>query len=138
MSYFNSNEFKEEFNVTLNYCTRISDSSHKNVISDIIKNKYLLDEEISDNINDNIILNKICMKNIERNFGGLVNSIKEFKSYFNELLNADKKNDNIKEYELLKCLKDSLFDNDCRYLLMISDSSMSRDILNYMLDEINN
>ena len=110
----------------------------RNVISDIIKNKYLLDEEISDNINDNIILNKICMKNIERNFGGLVNSIKEFKSYFNELLNADKKNDNIKEYELLKCLKDSLFDNDCRYLLMISDSSMSRDILNYMLDEINN
>ena len=110
----------------------------KNVISDIIKNKKLLEEENCDNINDNKILIKICMKNIERNFGGLENSINEFKYYFTELFNTDKEYDNIKEYELLKCLKDSLFDNDSRYLLMISDSSMSRDILNSMLEEINN
>ena len=40
------NEFKEELNVTLNYCTRISDSSHKNVISDIIPMalKYDIDD----------------------------------------------------------------------------------------------
>ena len=107
----------------------------KNVICDIIKNKNLLEEE---NANYNQALNKICMKNIERNFGGLDNSINEFKLYFNELYNVDKKYEYIKEYELLKCLKDSLYDKESRYLLMISDSSISRDILNSMLNEINN
>ena len=106
----------------------------KNVISDIIKNKKLLE----DNNNNNETLYRICLKNIERNFGGLENSINEFKSYFIELLNGDRKDENIKEYELLNCLRDSLYDNESRYLLMISDSSISKDILNCMLDEINN
>ena len=107
----------------------------KNVISDIIKKKNILDKNHD---NDKEILNKICLKNIERNFGGLENSIEEFKTYFIELLNYEKKCENSKEYELLDCLKDSLYDNESRYLLMISDSSISKDILNCMIDEINN
>ena len=105
----------------------------KNVISDIIKNQNLLKGN-----NEDEILYKICMKNIERNFGGLENSINEFKLYFNELFNQEKKLDNLKEYELLECIKDNLYDKDSRYLLMISDSSISKDILNCMINEINN
>ena len=110
----------------------------KNVISDIIKDRQKLEENINDNILYNEKLNRICMKNIERNFGGLDNSINEFKSYFIKLLNVEKMDEFIKEYDLLKCLKDSLYDNESRYLLMISDSSISKDILNSMLNEINN
>ena len=106
----------------------------KNIMSDIIKNKKILE----DDKNSNELINKICMKNIERNFGGLENSVNEFKSYFNKLLNVNIINENNQEYELLDCLKNSLYDNESRYLLMISDSSLSKDILNFMLDEINN
>ena len=139
-AYYNYIEYKKLNNDSNKFFHGSRDfySLIKNVISDIIKNKKILDEEISDNINNNKILYKICMKNIERNFGGLENSINEFKYYFNKLLNNEKKFENNKEYELLDCLKDSIFDNDSRYLLMISDSYMSRDILNSMLEEINN
>jgi hypothetical protein len=102
----------------------------KNFISDIIKNKKKLEEDK----NKSDLLYEMCMENIERNFGGLKNSVNEFKSYFNKLLNVNAKN---KQYELLDCLRNSLYDNESRYLLMISDSSLSKDILNYMLDEIN-
>ena len=105
----------------------------KNVISDIIIIQNSLKGD-----NDDEILYKICMKNIERNFGGLENSINEFKSYFNELFNQEKKLEHLKEYELLECIKDNLYDKDNRYLLMISDSSISKDILNCMINEINN
>ena len=105
----------------------------KNVMSDIIKSQNILKGN-----NDDEILYKICMKNIERNFGGLENSINEFKSYFNELYNQEKKLENLKEYELLECIKENLYDKDSRYLLMISDSSISKDILNCMINEINN
>lgn len=105
----------------------------KNVIADIIKNQNKLIEN-----NDDEILYKICIKNIERNFGGLENSINEFKSYFNVLFNQEKKLDNLKEYELLESIKNNLYDKDSRYLLMISDSSISKDILNSMINEINN
>ena len=105
----------------------------KNVISDIIKSQNILKGN-----NDDEILFKICMKNIERNFGGLENSINEFKSYFNELFYQEKKLENLKEYELLECIKDNLYDKDSRYLLMISDSFISKDILNCMINEINN
>ena len=125
----NKNDENKYFHGSRDYYSLI-----KNVISDIIKNITLLNKNDD---NDKELLKKICMKNIERNFGGLENSIEEFKSYFIELLN-ERNNKNIKEYELLHCLKDSLYDNESRYLLMISDSSISKDLLNCMIDEINN
>ena len=38
----------------------------------------------------------------------------------------------------MECIKENLYDKDSRYLLMISDSSISKDILNCMINEINN
>ena len=106
----------------------------KTVIIDIINNKNL---EENDNINNEKELLNICVRNIERNFDGLENSVKEFKSYFFELFNNNLEYNN-KEFELLKCLKESIYDTESRYLLMISESSLSKDILTYMLEEINN
>ena len=80
---------------------------------------------------------KLCMKNIERNFGGLENSSLEFKSYFIRLFN------NIQDFpineneNLLEYLKENLYDTKSRYLLLISENSISKDILKYMIEEIN-
>jgi hypothetical protein len=57
----------------------------KCVISDIIKNKENLEFIHQENPKDFLL--KLCMKNIERNFGGLENSSLEFKSYFIQLFN---------------------------------------------------
>ena len=110
-------------------------SLNKTLIVDIIKKENLLRKE--GNIDQNELFD-ICLRNIERNFGGLDNSINEFKYYFYKIFNANIKYDINSRYELLKCLKDSIYDSESRYLLMISDSSLGLDILNYMLEEINN
>ena len=107
----------------------------KNVISDIIKNKEKLEDIGGENEKD--ILLKICMKNIERNFGGLDCSVLDFKSKFIILF------ENIQNFQiyhqdnLLGYLKESLYDTESRYLLLISESSISEDILKYMIEEIN-
>ena len=108
----------------------------KTITIDIKDNKELLAENIN-NIEQDELYN-IAMINIERNFGGLKNSVNEFKYYFNKLFNIDKKYESNNRYELLKCLKNSIYDPDSRYLLMISDSFLSKDILYFMLEEINN
>ena len=107
----------------------------KCVISDIIKNKENLEFKNNENPNDFVL--KLCMKNIERNFGGLENSSIELKSYFIQLFNniidfPIYDNDNLLEY-----LKENLYDTKSRYLLLISENSISKDILKYMIEEIN-
>ena len=108
----------------------------KNVISDIIKNKEKLENKSKED--EYNILFDICSKNIDRNFGGLENSSVEMKSNFIELFNHDISRFNIGvDYDLLGALKESLYDLDGRYLLLISDSSISENILKYMIEEIN-
>ena len=107
----------------------------KTVMADIIKKENLID---NNNIIDQNELFDICLKNIERNFGGLENSVNDFKYYFLKLFNDNVKYEDNKQYELLKCLRESIYDTESRYLLMISDSSLSIDILTYMIEEINN
>ena len=108
----------------------------KGVISDIIKNKEKLDNIYNKDNRTDILLN-ICMKNIERNFGGLENTIVEFKGYFIELFNEIVNFPIYTDDNLLEYLKENLYDTKSRYLLLISDSSLSQDILKSMIEEIN-
>ena len=84
-------------------------------------------------------LYEICLRNIERNFGGLEDTINEFKSIFCEIFNNGPKETQFSNnYDILTYLQENLYDNSSRYLLMILDSFVSQDILFYMLEEINN
>ena len=107
----------------------------KCVVSDIIKNRKKLENLNKDD--ENMFILNLCMKNIERNFGGLENSSIDFKSKFIELFEGTfiyqiKDDDNLLGY-----LKENLYDPNSRYLLLISDSSIGKDILKYMIEEIN-
>ena len=83
-------------------------------------------------------LNEICLKNIERNFGGLEDSINYFKGKFNEVSNRQSELGFSNNYDIKTCLKESLYDKTSRYLLIISDSIISKDLLFDLLIEINN
>mgnify|MGYP002623021467 CR=1 FL=1 len=111
----------------------------KSVMNDIISNKTKF-EEFENNEKEekkSKLLNEICLNNIMRNFAGLENSIDDFKSYFfegygeNDLI----KNNEIK-YNLMKCIQDNINDENSRYLLLITDSYLCQDLLDYILEEI--
>ena len=71
---------------------------------------------------------KICLKNIERNFDGLEDSINEFKSYFCQSYTEFQDIKVTNYYDIKKCLQKSLYDNSSRYLLIISDNNINKDI----------
>ena len=110
----------------------------KSVLNDIIRNKDKIDNEIDEN-EYNTLINKICIDNIMRNFGGLENSIEEFISYFFEgdnnfdYLNNIKKDNN---YNIMKCIQENINDDKSRYLLLSTESNLSQEILNIILEEI--
>ena len=109
----------------------------KTIMNDIIKNKEKLDEEGADVKND--LLNQICINSIERNFGGLENSVGVFKTYFFEgyedFLNNINSDEN--KYNILKCIENNINDENSRYLLLIIDNCFSQELLNNILEEIN-
>ena len=114
----------------------------KSILNDIIKNKYLIDkyENDGDEFEKNKLLNKICVNHIMRNFAGLENSIDEFKAYFFEEYDDIRYLNNIKDqnnYNVMKCIQDNIYDLKSRYLLLITESSLSHELLNYILEEIN-
>ena len=104
----------------------------KSVIKDIIKNKDRIEKE-----ENNEILNEICINNIERNFGGLQDSVSQFKSYFFEgsecYLNKDNE---CNKYNILKCIEDNINDESSRYLLLIIDNYFGLNLVNNILDKI--
>jgi hypothetical protein len=98
----------------------------KSVINDIIKNissTKKFDKEKEDD--KNILLNKICIKYIIRNFGGLENSVDEFIRYFfdgYENINYFYNIKNCFSHNTLKCIEENMKDSDSRYLLLIVDN----------------
>ena len=110
----------------------------KNVISDIIKNENEINDLKDENEKERDLLLNICIKNIEKNFGGLENSSLELKSNFIELFYNMRNFQIYNEYKLLDYLKENLYDINSRYLLLISDFSISEVIIKYMIKEINN
>ena len=88
------------------------------------------------NIKD--ILNNIAIKYIERNFGGLSSSVYDFKTkYFqidNQNIDSQNKIDN--NYDIMKCISENLFDEESRYLLLITKNNLDLDLINFLIDEI--
>ena len=107
----------------------------KSVVNDIIKNdKKLSEYDFEEKINS---LNKICVKNIMRNFGGLESSVNDFKQYFFEdYENIIYEKDNDFNYNVKQCLKENMSDANSRYLLLITENYLSQELLNYILEEI--
>ena len=111
----------------------------KSVMNDIINNKAILDKFDNEEDKDkaNKLLNKICLNHIMRNFGGLEDSIEEMKSLFftdfEDILNSLKEDN---QYNMMKCIKENMNDEASRYLLLITDSSLSHELLDYILEEI--
>ena len=100
--------------------------------------KTTMDDIIKKNNNiDKYDLNQICLRNIERNFGGLEDSIKDFKQELKKLDNDIMKYDNKdSSYDIMSCIRKNLCSDNCRYLLLIFENNVTRDILNYIIDDI--
>ena len=82
---------------------------------------------------DNYEINNIINETIERNFGGLENSIKIFKQIFKKYVpNINE----IKEYNVMDCIKDNIIDTTSRYLLIITKSSISHFLIKLILDDL--
>ena len=111
----------------------------KTTMEDIIKNMDSIEGLFLSESKKKSKLYEICLRNIERNFGGLEDTINEFKYIFCTIFNNGPKEIKFQNnYDILTYLQESLYDNSSRYLLIILDSFVSQDILFYMLEEINN
>ena len=109
----------------------------KSIMNEIIKNENELNNQLDENKKNELLI-QICLNNIERNFAGLEDSIKEFKSLFLEQYDGNLNNYKIEsKYNVLKCIEDNINDKNSRYLLLIIDNNMSHELLNYILEQIN-
>ena len=132
---------KKKFENSFFHGSRDFYSLIKTTTEDIIsyfKNNFDEENELN-NDESRYELNRICLRNIERNFGGLEYSIKEFKYEFYKIhkeigkFGEEQLISNYYDFNL--CLKKNLSSKGCRYLLMIFENNISIDALNYMLKE---
>ena len=80
-------------------------------------------------------VNDIVEFAIERNFGGLPNSIEDMKSIFNQYIETHGKINNSK-YEVLKCIESNIKNEGNRYLMLITKSSLSETLLISLLSDL--
>ena len=127
-SYFlfkesNKNEIQnKDFHGTRDFYNliKITSKQFKNAIS---QNK---------NLDENTICN-ILNNSIERNFGGLPNTVLKFKSIIKEKY----KNINVvSNYDVKKAIQDNINDDKSRYLLLITKTSISEFLINSILVDL--
>ena len=95
-----------------------------------IASKLLIKNELN---KDNYEIENIINDSIERNFGGLDKSIKIFKGFFKKYVpNINE----INEYNVMDCIKDNIKDPTSRYLLIITESSISHFLIKLILEEL--
>jgi len=114
----NSKNIKE-FHGTRDFYHLIKTASKLLLESNFTKEKYQIE--------------KILMESIERNFGGLENSIKKFKEIFKEYV---PNTDDISEYKVMNCITNNILDSTSRYLLIITKSSISHFLIKLILDTL--
>ena len=100
--------------------------------------KYLKEENksIEDNPNKNLeTIQTICaIKAIERNFGGLKNSVIDMKKIFYKISNYPDINH---QYNIKECIEDNFKDPNSRYLLLISKNSTSQNLIEHIIKNEN-
>ena len=91
------------------------------------------------NDDNNVYLDSIAMKYIERNFGGLPESVYDFKLKYNQIENNNFDKNKLEfNYDLIKNITDNLLDKESRYLLLITKNNLGLDLINYVVENINN
>jgi len=78
-------------------------------------------------------IEKLINISIERNFGGLDNSVMIFKEVFKKY---NPNNIDIKEYNVMKCVEDNIMNNKNRYLLLVTKSSINQFIITMILEHL--
>ena len=120
------NELYNDFHGNRDFFFFIKDS-----INDLIEHKNILTNE-----NSNIILTKIGIKNIERNFGGIPEVMNEIKNIFrNEF--SEFKLDEVINYNPEKYIEENIKRINSRFLMIINDSTLNEFILFCILKNIN-
>jgi len=76
---------------------------------------------------------EIVRKTIHRNFGGYKNSIKNFEIIVNKINNNFTLSDKI---DVTNCIKENILDNESRYLMIISDTSKSYYLIQFLLTSL--
>jgi hypothetical protein len=120
------NELYNDFHGNRDFFFFIKDS-----INDLIEHKNKLTNE-----NSNIILTKIGIKNIERNFGGLPEVMNKIKHIFRNEFSEFKLNEDI-NYNSEKYIEENIKRINSRYLMIINDSTLNEFILFCILKNIN-
>ena len=117
----NFHGLRDFYNIIKSITRELNDIDLKQNKLELIENKKNLDE--------------IVMRNIERNFGGLPLSVYDFKNeYFK--INKEKKENLDKNYNVLRCIKENLFDKESRYLLLITKNNFDIELINFLIEEI--
>ena len=120
------NELYNNFHGNRDFYFLIKDS-----INDLIENKNILTNENSD-----LILTKIGIKNIERNFGGLPEAMDKIKNIFRNEFSEFILNEII-NYNSGKYIEENIKRINNRYLMIINDSTLNEFILFCILKNIN-
>ena len=95
-------------------------------------------EKINDD-NNNIYLDSIAMKYIERNFGGLPESVYDLKLKYYQIENNNFDKSKLENnYDIIQNITDNLLDKESRYLLLITKNNLGLDLINYIIENINN
>ena len=110
----------------------------KNTMNDIIEEKININQE-----NASIILTKIGLKNIERNFGGLsIEILDKLKQIFFEQFPQHKLDNEIYTYNpisfIVKNLNSIDKNNISRYLMLLNNSPINEFLIRSLLRHINN
>ena len=99
-----------------------------------LSNNELKNNEIN-MIENSINLNEIAMRNIERNFGGLPLSIFDFKTIYYKI-NGEKKDNINKNYDVMRCITENIYDKESRYLLLITRNNFDLELINFLIEEM--
>ena len=86
------------------------------------------------NNNENIIPLEIIRRSVQRNFGGYEGSVKRFEIEIQENDSSYKPSQSI---NITECIRESIIDIDSRYLMIISDTSRSQFLVQFLLQTIN-
>ena len=117
----NFHGLRDFYNIIKSITRELSAIEVKNTDANLIEN--------SKNLND------IAMRNIERNFGGLPLSVYDFKNIYSKI-NNDKTIVVDKNYDVMRCISENIYDKESRYLLLITRNNFDLELINFLIEEI--
>ena len=108
----------------------------KNAMRELIKMKKSFKNKLDKH--QKIILTRIGITSLERNFGGLRDSCKKIKEIFKKEygFKFDDNFDIKRNFSILDIIKSNILDSNSRYLMLISEGNDASDIIKYLLNSM--